>query len=180
MGLLLFGLAFLFKYSIEQGWLGPAVRVGFGALTGGALLAAGLRLYDERPRLRQVLLGGSSATFYGTVFAAYQLYGLVSYPVAFGAMVTITLLTIGLALQQDVASLAVIGTAGGLGTPFLLYCTAFEQQSAVCRPLSNGKQHVGRNLGHVSSIQHGSGMCPSSLQHRYAKFIRTPGVILLY
>ncbi len=121
MGLLLFGLAFLFKYSIEQGWLGPPVRVGFGALTGGALLAGGLRLYDERPRLRQVLLGGSSATFYGTVFAAYQLYGLVSYPVAFGSMVAITILSIGLALQQDYASMAVIGTAGGLGTPFLLY-----------------------------------------------------------
>ncbi len=121
IGLLLFGLAFLFKYSIEQGWLVPPVRVGFGVLTGSVLLGTGLRIYDERRRLRQILLGGSSATFYGTVFAAYQLYGLVSYPVAFGSMVAVTVVSIALALQQDHASMAVIGTIGGLGTPFLLY-----------------------------------------------------------
>ena len=121
IALLLFGLAFLFKYSIEQGWLVPAVRVGFGALTGSVLLGAGLRIYAERRQLRQILLGGSSATFYGTVFAAYQLYGLVSSPVAFGSMGAVTVVSIALALQQDHASMAVIGTVGGLGTPFLLY-----------------------------------------------------------
>ena len=121
IGLLLFGLAFLFKYSIEQGWLVPAVRVGFGLLTGSVLLGAGLRLYESRRRLRQILLGGSSAAFYGTVFAAYQLYGLVSYPVAFGSMAAVTVGSIALALRQDHASMAVVGTIGGLGTPFLLY-----------------------------------------------------------
>jgi hypothetical protein len=121
VGLFLFGLAFLFKYSVEQGWLVPTVRVGFGGLTGSVLLGAGLRIYADRQRLRQVLMGGSSATFYGTIFAAYQLYGLVSYPVAFGGMVAVTVITIVLGLGQDHASMAVIGTMGGLGTPFLLY-----------------------------------------------------------
>lgn len=121
IGLLLFGVAFLFKYSVEQGWLVPAVRVGFGAALGTALLVAGLYIYSSRRRLRQVLLGGSSATFYATVFAAYQLYGLVSYPVAFASMGTVTVATIALAVQQDEPSLAIIGTVGGLGTPFLLY-----------------------------------------------------------
>jgi len=121
IGLLLFGLAFLFKYSVEQGWLVPEVRVGFGVALGSALLTAGLRVYDTRRRLRQVLLGGSSATFYATVFAAHQLYGLVSYTVAFASMIVVTVATIGLAVQQDESSLAIIGTIGGLGTPFLLY-----------------------------------------------------------
>ena len=76
IGLLLFGLAFLFEYSIEQEGLVPMVRVGFGAFTGSILLGAGLRIYADRQGLRQVLLGGSSASFYGTVFAAYQLRGL--------------------------------------------------------------------------------------------------------
>ncbi|MFB6098202.1 MAG: DUF2339 domain-containing protein [Salinibacter sp.] len=124
IGLLLFGLAFLFKYSVDQGWLVPTVRVGFGVALGSALLTAGLRVYDTRRRLRQVLLGGSSATFYATVFAAYQLYGLVSYPVAYASMVLVTVATIGLAVQQDESSLAIIGTIGGLGTPFLLYSAA--------------------------------------------------------
>jgi uncharacterized membrane protein len=120
IGLLLFGLAFLFRYSVEQGWLVPTVRVGFGVALGSVLLGTGLRVYGTRRRLRQVLLGGSSATFYATVFAAYQLYGLVAYPVAFGSMVLITVATIGLAVRQNDPSLAIIGTIGGLGTPFLL------------------------------------------------------------
>lgn len=121
VGLLLFGLALLFQYSVQQGWLVPSVRVGFGGVVGSVLLGAGLRIYNQRQRLRQVLLGGSSATFYGTIFAAYQLYGLVSYPVAFGSMAAVTGMSIGLALREDHASMAVIGTVGGLGTPFLLY-----------------------------------------------------------
>lgn len=124
IGLLLFGLAFLFKYSIDQGWLTPAVRVGFGAVLGSLLLAGGLRRATDRLLLQQILFGGSSATFYGTVFAAYQLYGLLSYPMAFGSMVFVTVCTIALALQQDHASTAVIGVAGGLGTPFLLFTQA--------------------------------------------------------
>lgn len=121
IGLVLFGLAFLFKYSIEQGWLVPEVRVGFGALIGGALLWAGLQIYEKRRQFRQVLLGGSIATFYGTIFAAYQLYGLLAYPLAFGSMIAVTTVAIVLSLHQDHASMAVIGTIGGLGTPFLLY-----------------------------------------------------------
>lgn len=121
IGLLLFGLAFLFRYSIEQGWLVPLVRVGVGILTGAVLLGAGLRLSEDRDRLRPVLLGGSTATFYGTIFAAYQLYGLVSYPVAFAGMGIVTVGAIALSLREDHASVAVIGTIGGLGTPFLLY-----------------------------------------------------------
>ena len=124
IGLLLFGLAFLFKYSIDQGWLTPAVRVGFGAVLGSLLLAGGIRRATDRPLLQQILFGGSSATFYGTIFAAYQLYGLLSYPMAFGSMVFVTVCTIALALQQDHASTAFIGTAGGLGTPLLLYTQA--------------------------------------------------------
>lgn len=121
IGLLLFGLGFLFKYSVEQGWLVPEVRVGFGVLTGTVLLGAGLRIYRKRRRLRPILLGGSSAVYYGTIFAAYQLYGLISYPTAFASMVLVTVLSIVVALKQDHASMAVIGTVGGLVTPFLLY-----------------------------------------------------------
>jgi len=124
IGLLLFGLAFLFRFSIEQGWITPKVRVGFGALLGVVLLLAGIRRAGDRPLLQQILFGGSSATFYGTVFAAYQLYDLLAYPVAFGGMLFITVATIILGLRQDYASTAFIGTAGGLGTPFLLFTQA--------------------------------------------------------
>lgn len=124
IGLLLFGLIFLFKYSIQQGWIGPTVRVSFGVVLGTGLLGVGLRLDEARHRLQQIFLGGSSAAFYTTGFAAHQLYTLLSFPAAFAGMVLVTILTLVLALRKDAALLGLIGTAGGLGTPFLLYSDA--------------------------------------------------------
>lgn len=121
IGLLLLGLVFLFKYSIDQGWLTPAIRVGFGAVLGVFLLGAGFKVRSKQVRLGQVLLGGGAATFYVTLFAAYQLYDLLPYPLAFAGMVVVTLMTFYLAIWQNDVVLAIIATAGGLGTPFLLY-----------------------------------------------------------
>lgn len=121
IALLLFGVAFLFKYAIDQGWLTPPVRIAFGLLLGGVLLAAGVRVAGKQKHFSQVLLGGAIATFYITGFAAFQLFELVSHPVAFAFMVAVTLLAFWLALLQNGVALALIGTIGGLGTPFLLY-----------------------------------------------------------
>ena len=121
IALFLFGVAFLFRYTVAQGWLVPAVRVGLGAALGTGLLATGLRLPRTRRRLRSVLLGGSGATFYVTLFAAYQLYGLVAYATAFGGMGLVTVALVGLAVRQAAPTLALVGVLGGLGTPFLLY-----------------------------------------------------------
>jgi uncharacterized membrane protein len=121
IGLLLFGVAFLFVYSVERGWIGPWARVGFGAAIGAGLLAVGLRVYERRPAFSQVLLGGGVGALYITGFAAFQLYSLLPYPVAFGCMVAVTLLAFSLSLRQDGVPLSLIGALGGLGTPFLLY-----------------------------------------------------------
>ncbi len=121
IGLLLFGLAFLFKYSVDQGWIGPLVRLGFGAALGAALLGVGLRLHTTRRRYGQVLMGGGIAVWYATVFAAFQVYGLLSYGLAFGLMVAVTGLAFALSVRQRDAVLAVVATQGGLSTPFLLY-----------------------------------------------------------
>jgi uncharacterized membrane protein len=121
IGLLLFGVAFLFVYSVERGWIGPWMRVGFGAAIGAALLAVGLRVYERRRAFSQVLLGGGVGALYITGFAAFQLYSLVPYPVAFGSMVAVTLLALLLSLRQEGVPLSLIGALGGLGTPFLLY-----------------------------------------------------------
>ena len=141
IGLLLVGLAFLFKYAVDVGWLVPSVRVGFGAVLGSVLLAGGLRSYETHRRVGQTFLGGSSATFYATVFAAYQLYDLLAYPYAFAAMGAITIFTFVLAIQQDDALLGVVGLAGGLATPFLLYTDAGSLPGFVaylCLVLSGG------------------------------------------
>lgn len=121
IGLLLFGVVFLFKYSIDQGWITPTIRVVFGLALGIGLLVTGLRIYSKRPHFSQVLLGGSIATFYICGFSAFQLYNLISHPFAFVFMVSVTLLAFVLALKQNEAILSLIGAIGGFGTPFLLY-----------------------------------------------------------
>ena len=121
ISLLLFGLAFLFKYSIDQGWLIPPVRIGFGIFLGLFLVSAGIRISNVRKQFSQVLSGGGIATFYITGFAAFQLFNLIPFPIAFAFMVIVTLLSFFLSLKQDGVSLAIIASIGGLGTPFLLY-----------------------------------------------------------
>ncbi|MFQ5607470.1 MAG: DUF2339 domain-containing protein, partial [Candidatus Zixiibacteriota bacterium] len=59
IGLLLFGVVFLFKYSIDQGWITPAVRVACGLALGVALLGFGSKLYSRRHHFSLVLLGGA-------------------------------------------------------------------------------------------------------------------------
>jgi hypothetical protein len=121
IGLLLLGVAFLYLLSVERGWITPPVRLGFGLAIGASLLVLGLRVYEDRRAFAQVLLGGAIGAFYITGFAAYQLYALVSYPLAFTFMVAVTLLAYVFSLRQDEVPLSLVGALGGLGTPFLLY-----------------------------------------------------------
>ncbi len=125
IALFLIGVVFLFKLSWDFGWLQvlltPVVRVGLGIFLGSALVSVGLRVYAGRRAFAQVVLGGGIGTYYITGFAAFQMLGVFSYPVAFAFMAAVTLLAFALALRQDGAVLAVVGVSGGFGTPFLLY-----------------------------------------------------------
>ena len=120
LGLLFLGLIFLFQYSIEQGWITPWVRVGFGAALGGTFLALGLRMERRRASYGALLLAGAIASFYATGWAAFQLYGLVSRPPALVWMAGVTVLALLLARRQAQPALASLGAMGGFATPFLL------------------------------------------------------------
>jgi hypothetical protein len=119
IGLLLLGVALLFRYSIDMGWITPGVRVAFGTFVGGVLLAAGLHMGEKR-RFGSVLVGGGIAVFYIVGWAAFVLYALVGYTAAFVGMVAVTALAFGLALRKNEPALGILGAIGGLGTPLLL------------------------------------------------------------
>jgi len=121
IGLLLIGVAFLFKYSIDQGWLIPPVRSMIGLGIGLGLFVSGLQMDVLKKPMKQILLGGGIAAFYITGFATFQLYSFVPGMVVWLFMVIVTLLAFSLSLQQDEAVLSVIGTLGAFGTPFMLY-----------------------------------------------------------
>ncbi|MCB0284020.1 MAG: DUF2339 domain-containing protein [Calditrichaeota bacterium] len=121
IGLLLFGAVFLFKYSVDQGWITPLVRVLFGIGLGIILLMFGLRLYEKNKILSRLLIGGGIATYYITIFAAFQLFSLIAHSTAFTFMVLVTVMAFLLAVRQDEHILSLIGTLGGFLTPFILY-----------------------------------------------------------
>lgn len=121
IGLLLLGVAFLFKYSIDQGWLIPPIRSLIGLGIGLALFIPGLQLSRASSPLKQICLGGGIGVFYITGFATFQLYSFVPSPIIWTFMIVVTLLALSLSLQQNQAILSVVGTIGGLGTPFMLY-----------------------------------------------------------
>ena len=120
IGLLLIGLALLFKFGIDRGWVTPEVRVIFGAVLAALLIAMGLKLVPRREALAHILLGGGFATFFVTIFAAFQFYELLSYGLALGAMTLTTAGCFTAAVRFQGRVLALVATAGGLGTPFLL------------------------------------------------------------
>ncbi|MFN2375471.1 MAG: DUF2339 domain-containing protein [Candidatus Binatia bacterium] len=121
IALLLLGAAFGFKYSIDRGWIGPAVRVGFGIGLGVALLALSAWLGPSRRALSRVLAGGGIACGYLSVYAAFQLYFLIPQGAAFAAMSVVTAIAFVVGMRGDDAVTATIGAVGGLATPFLLH-----------------------------------------------------------
>ncbi|MDP6038692.1 MAG: DUF2339 domain-containing protein [Candidatus Latescibacteria bacterium] len=121
IGLILFGIVFLFKYSIDQGWITPSVRVGIGLALGAGLLFIAARTHASRRHFSQLLSGGGIAAFYITGFAAFQFYAIVSHPIAFAFMILVTILAFTLSLKQNDAVISIIAAIGGLGTPFFLY-----------------------------------------------------------
>jgi len=121
IALVVFSVAFLFKYAVDEGWLTPAIRIVLGGALGIILIALGQIVYPKRDRFGQVLQGGGLAALYITFFAAFALLDVLDFQVAFGGMVVVTLVGFGLGLLQRDPPLIVIGLLGGLATPFVLY-----------------------------------------------------------
>jgi uncharacterized membrane protein len=118
---LLFGIGFFLKYSIDNGYLGPAARVGLTVITGLGMLVGGTRLLGRRYHaLGQGLLGGGLAALYFAVFAAHQMFDLVDAVPAFALMVLVTVLAGGIAIVFDSMLVAILGIIGGYATPFML------------------------------------------------------------
>ena len=123
------GGAFLVKYSLDQGLLGPELRVCLGLLLGLALTAGGeaLRrwpLSRGLPALRSDYVPASltaAGLFIGfaSVYAAYGLYGLISPVTAFLALAVIGVGAVALALLHG-PFIALLGLLGGFATPLLV------------------------------------------------------------
>ncbi len=121
IALLLFSLAFLFKYSVDQGWLTPGVRLLFGVGLGIVLIVFSVSTHNEKRYLSLVLFGGGLASFFVTGFAAVQLFTLVTHLTGYIFLVSVTLLAFVASLRQEEPVMAFVALLGGFATPFVLY-----------------------------------------------------------
>jgi len=131
-GLALFlGAAFFVKYSIEQDWINPLIRVITGFLAGTGVLALGLFLRGKGyPVTVHTLCASGVAILYTDVFASHAFYNFIGVAPAFALMVLVTVLAFLLAARLDSLYVALLGLIGGFLTPFLL-STGIDQPVAL-------------------------------------------------
>lgn len=123
------GGIFLVRYSIQQGLLGPGVRIFLGALLAAALIAAGEwtrrkeKLSDlaglPAANIPSVLTAAGTVTAFGTVYAAYALYDFLPPPAAFFLLGVVAVATLTASLLHGPA-LAALGLVGAYLTPVLV------------------------------------------------------------
>jgi len=123
------GGIFLVRYSIEQGLLGPGVRIFLGALLATALIAAGEWTRRQEivsgiagvpsQHIPSILTAAGTVSAYATVYAAYALYDFLSPASAFVLLGIVALATLASALLHGPA-LAGLGLVGAFVTPALV------------------------------------------------------------
>lgn len=123
------GGIFLVQYSIEQGLLGPRVRIVLSGLLAAALVAAGewarrRELPDvlaniPNAHIPSILTAAGTTIAYATVFAAYALYGFLAPVSAFILLGIVALATLAAALLHGPA-LAALGMVGAYLAPALV------------------------------------------------------------
>lgn len=120
---------FLFRFAIEQGWLGPATRTGLGLLLGVALVLAGGWLHRRPPaglpgrlppdQAGPALTAAGIFALYASFYAAQGLYGLLGPAIGFAALAAVSALALTLARSQG-WFVALLGIAGGYLIPALI------------------------------------------------------------
>ena len=111
--------AFLVKYSLDQGWIGPVVRVTLAVLFGSCLLGAGEWMRRSSGTIAQGLSAAGVAVLFSAFLAAVHLYHLIPPELGFLLMAATTALAVVLSLRHG-PMVALIGLLGGMLTPYLI------------------------------------------------------------
>lgn len=118
--ILVLGIGFFLKYSIDQGWISPQMRVLATAGAGLGMYLYGLYLFPGIYRLLgQGLAAGGAVVLYFSVFATTEIYHLMAPEYGFLGACVVTAMLVFSALKRDSILIAVIGIAGAYFTPIL-------------------------------------------------------------
>ncbi|HEX3554502.1 MAG TPA: DUF2339 domain-containing protein [Thermoanaerobaculia bacterium] len=109
------------RYSIENGWLTPPIRMALGLAMGtGLLVVCELRVARRYAITANALGAAGIVALFSTFFAAHTLWHLVGAVPTFALMVLVTAVAVGLAIRHDALFIALLGLVGGFATPALL------------------------------------------------------------
>jgi hypothetical protein len=115
---LLLGVAFLFKYGVDNDWFGPVARVALGIAAALVALFAGHRIWRRGQTIfAQGIIGLGLALIYLSIYASAMLYHFLLPGFAFLAMFGVTAGAAGLALFYDSQAIAALAMVGGYITP---------------------------------------------------------------
>ena len=119
---LLIGISYFLKFAFDNNWIGPAAQVLIGMCAGVAVV-----IWSEWFRLRGYrtfsysLKAVGIGALYLSLWAAFQIYSLITVGAAFSGMVAVTAAMAAFALLQNAEILAAFALAGGFATPVLLF-----------------------------------------------------------
>ena len=124
------GGIFLVRYSIEQGYFGPGLRViggailalvlvGLGELALRREIVSGLADIPNAAHIPSILTAAGTTCAYADVYAAYAVYDFLSPALAFMMLGAVALATLAAALRHGPA-LAGLGLVGAYVTPLLV------------------------------------------------------------
>ena len=119
--ILLCGIGFFLKYSIDRNWTPPAVRVALMIAAGTAMAVLGSWKSSGKYRALAIALAGAGfVTLYLSIMAAYKLYHLIPALPAFGCMIAVTVGAMASALGTNALLIALLGCTGGYLTPVFI------------------------------------------------------------
>ncbi len=118
--ILVLGISYFVKYSIDKGWINEPARVGIGILSGALVMAIAHRLRQQYAAFSSVFVAGAIAIFYFTIGIAFHNYHLFSQTVAFALMVVITAFSCLVSLSYNRMELAILSLIGGFAVPFIV------------------------------------------------------------
>ncbi len=117
--ILVLGLAFGVKYSIDHNILGEKARIFLAYAASLGLLGFSMKLRKKYSSFSAVLLSGACCSLYITTYVAFDVYGFISRPVTFGLMLLFTVFTVLASVSYNRSIIAHLGLLGAYAIPFL-------------------------------------------------------------
>jgi uncharacterized membrane protein len=119
--ILLLGVAYFFKYAVDNAWVGPAGRVALGVVAGlGILTFAELTRATSKRVFTHVVLGVGLSFLLFSVYASHAFYDLVPSTLALGGVFVVSVLGGALAIRHRGQAILVLSEAAALAAPVLL------------------------------------------------------------